>query len=196
MILTLDTVAYDHKPHGIEVSAITRRMQRAGAVEAEPWEVAQLIAAGVTWCGGCFEPSGKGWGKWQAQQLFALDFDNSRDGKPLMPSDDKYLDPWAALGRWNCIFGTFPIIMYPSFSFRFGGTVADLESPDTRMKYRCILATPEPITDPLKAASIRKSLLELFPEADSACSNPNRLFFGSGSMAAWWDAEGVAHYVK
>ena len=39
------------------------------------------------------------------------------------------------------------------------------------------------------ARGIRGTLLELFPEADQKCKNPNRLFFGSnGEVIPAWEA--------
>lgn len=202
--VTLDSVAYDHKPEGREIGAITRRLQQAGPSELTHAEFAQAVARGHTWCGGTYTPRRGGWGEFQGLQVAALDFDNDTevigaDGRkvkrPLLPNEAGYLDPWQAFARFVGMFGgTYvAIVMYPSFSFEFGGTVADPESLKTRMKYRLAYVLTEQITDERRAKALLDGMLRAFPEADRAARNVNRLYFG-GSRSVLIDREGARYY--
>ena len=147
LLVTIDRVAYASKPHNAEIGRITRRLQASGPVEASPEELAEAIASGRTWCGGCYEPSSRGWGAFIGQRIAALDFDNDvvvlgPDGKPLKdaeghvvkrdlrPGEEGYLDSWAALDRWRSTIGETPLIMYPSFSFEQVNDEISLRSAD------------------------------------------------------------------
>lgn len=198
----LDAVGYDRKPKG-EVGSITRRMQAAGPVDVTGYELARAIESGRTWCGGCYAPARGKWGAFQSMRLFALDVDNDtpalgEDGKPLKdgtghvmkrqlkPGETGYLDPWDALDRAREQVGE-PLIIYPTFSFE---QVADLSQPPTRCKYRLVFDVEEPIADEAKARGVLRMLLNVFPEADRACKNANRLLFGTRGPCALRTARG------
>lgn len=208
-LVTVDRVGYSSKPSKGEVARITNRLKASGPVEVSPIELAEAIANGHTWVGGCFEPSRGGWGPFVSQRLFALDFDNDTevlgpDGKPLKDEqghvikrdlhsgEEGFLDPWAALDRWRSIFDGDPLLMYPSFSFE---QVCDLSQPPTKTKYRLVFDVGEAVTIHERAKDVLKKALRLFPEADKSCSNSNRLFFGSCGKVAVWSEGGVV-YVK
>ena len=202
--VTLDAVSFDRKPQRGEIAGITRRLQAGGHVCITPQQFAQAVADGRTWAGGCYKPANKGWGEFIGQRLFAIDIDNdtaevgedgSKTKRALLPNERGYLDPWAALDRWRQLFGREPFAMYPTFSYRFGGTVPDLESTETRMKYRVVLDAGEFVTSEGRARDVLKKLLRAFPEADTACKNPNRLYFGSCGRVVIY-TEGRPHYVK
>lgn len=204
-IVTIDRVAYSSKPRKRDIGAITRRMQASGPVEVTPEELADAIANGHTWCGGCFEPSPSKWGDFIGQRITALDFDNDvvvlgADGKPLkdaeghnvkrdlQPGEEGYLYHWDALARWREVFDADPLLMYPSFSYE---QVADLSQPPTRCKYRIVFDLGAVVTSEQAAEAAIKKLLRLFPEADQSCKNANRLFFGSCGKAVAFREEGV-----
>lgn len=204
MTVTLDSAAFDHKPEGREIGAITRRMQAAGPSELTHAEFAQAVARGHTWCGGTYTPRRGGWGEFLGLQVGALDFDNDTevigaDGRkvkrPLLPNEAGYLDPWQAFARFAGAFGGMyaALILYPSFSFRFGGKLADLEAPATRMKHRLVYVLEEPISDEGRAKGLLAGMLRAFPEADRAARNVNRLYFG-GLRSVLIDREGARYY--
>lgn len=207
--VTLDPVRYDAKPSGREIGAITRRLQASGPVAVTGEELAQAIADGRTWCGGCFEPSQRRWGRFIGQRIFAFDVDNDaivtgEDGKPLKDEHNHvvkrdlhkgekgFLDPWDALARFRDLFGTDPLVMYPSFHFE---QVADLSSYPTRCKYRLLFDAGESVKTEARAKDVLTKLLRCFPEADQGCSNANRLFFGSCGKAVLF-REGRPYYAK
>lgn len=196
--LMLDSVAYGSKPSD-KVPEITSRLkqQRPCTISAE--QFAQAVADGRTFVCGCFETDATkpfGHSRFMGQQIFAIDIDNDTEvldeqgnkvkderghfiKRPLMPDEEGYLGMWAAIDRWAKLFHADPLLAYPSFSHRFDGYMASRWDTDTRMKYRLVLDAGELVTDAEEAARIRAKLLRAFPEADSACSNANRLFFGS-----------------
>lgn len=207
--VTIDRVAYSSKPQGAEIGLITRRLQASGPVEVSPEELAEAIAGGHTWCGGCYEPSPRKWGRFIGQRIAALDFDNDvvvlgPDGKPLKdaeghvvkrdlrPDEEGYLDSWDALARWRSTIGEMPLIMYPSFSF---AQVADLSEPPTKNKYRLVFDLGEGVTNEARAKTLLTRLLGVFPEADTACTNANRLYFGGRGKAVVF-SEGGPVYVR
>lgn len=209
--LTLDPQAFDRKPRGKEVGAITRRLQAAGPAEVTAEELARAIVSGHTWCGGCFEPRTDGWGKFLGMQLFGVDIDNAtevldEDGRPLrdeaghrvkrslMPDEPQYLDPWEALSRFNRAFHRDPLMVHATFTHTFDGTIAGRWNPRTRMRYRIVFDAGKPVTDEDTARAVLSKLLEIFPEADSACKNPNRLLFGTRGKLVLFGEGGARYY--
>ena len=176
-LVQLDPTPHASKPVGAEIGAITRRLQQAGPMLVTFGELRDAILAGATWCGGCFEACVGSWGPFVSQQLFALDVDNDasyvrRDGtrgkRPLLPDEDGYLDPIEALDRCKEL-GLAPMMLY----FTHSATV-DPWWP----RYRLVFDVGEPVVEEARAREVLGKLLSIYPEADQACSNLNRLFFG------------------
>lgn len=208
----LDTVGYDSKPSD-QIPAITKRLKRLEPCTISAEEFAQAVADGHTFCCGCFEPDASkpfGHGRFIGQQIFAIDIDNDTvvldaDGKPkkdeqghvikrsLMPDEKGYLGMWAAIDRWAKLFHADPLLVYPSFRYRFDGGMAKRWDKETNMKYRLVLDAGDLVTNPEQAAKIREKLLKAFPEADSSCSNANRLYFGSCGNA-WLNCDGEERF--
>ena len=174
---------------------ITQRMQRAGAIELDAAEFCDAMRNGVTWCGGCYEPSGVGWGEIRSMQVVAIDIDNSteitgadglpvrgEDGRkakrPLYPGEAGYLDYSGGYRKCDDL-GLQPLVIYQTMSARDGWP-----------KFRIVFDLGEAIGDEAAARAVLRNLLDMFPEADRACSNPNRLFFGSnGTVWECWRGE-------
>lgn len=170
--VTLDPVPFSHKPRGREVAGVTRRMQAAGATLVTAAEFVEHVRAGKTWCGGTFSPCEGGWGEFQGQRLFALDFDNGTHDRPLHEGDEGFLHPLAALDRCDSL-QIMPLCLYFSMSATYAG-----DDAANVYRYRLVFDM-ENEHDGRAAQAILKTLLELFPEADPACRNANRLWFGS-----------------
>jgi hypothetical protein len=214
--LTIDFTSYDHKPQGKEIAAITRRLQAAGPTELDAEALALAIAHGCTWCGGCFEPDASakfGASRFLGLRVYALDFDNDTEAldeggnpvrdaaghvvkRPLMPYEAHYCDPWDAAYRFRDTFGTWPLVLYPSMSFKFDGTVRGRFTPEARMKFRLVYDLGRTVTDDGAASKTIARVLWAFPEADQKCQNLNRLFFGASGKCVWYDRDGGAHYVN
>lgn len=209
LLVTIDRVAYAEKPAKGEIAAITRRLQAAGPVEVAPEELAEAVANGHTWCGGCYKPSRRGWGEFIGQQLFAFDVDNDievvgpdgrkvRDAeghvvkRDLRRGEEGFLDPWAALDRFRSLFGGDPLLMYPSFSFE---QPSDLTQYPEKCKFRLAFDAGAMVDSEERAKDVLAKLLRAFPEADPKCVNANRLFFGSCGKAVLF-TEGGPLYVQ
>lgn len=211
--LTIDFTSYDRKPQGKEIAAITRRLQAAGPTKLTIEEFALAVAHGCTWVGGCYQPKSDGWGEFDSIEKFANDFDNEypvmgKDGKPLkdesgriitriaMPYDADYCDPWDMLRLYRDTFGTWPLMMYPTFSYRFDGTFGGRYSKDTRMKFRIVFDFGRTFRDEGEARKQIEKMRRLYPHTDPKCVNPNRLYFGACGKCVWFDRDGGAHYVR
>ena len=188
--VTLDPMRYSSKPSPGDVSAITRRMQRAGAVEVGCEEFCEAVRRGSTFCGGCYEPCHDRWGAFCSMQICAIDVDNSAeiigaDGqpvkgakRPLFPGEVNYLDYAGGFERCTDL-GLQPLAMYQTMSAR-----------EYWPKYRIVLDLGEAIEDEQTAGDVLQTLLGMFPEADQSCSNLNRLFYGSnGTVWECWRGE-------
>ena len=185
-LVTLDPVAYTSKQAAKEeVGLITRRVQKVGATECDEASFCQHVREGRSWVGGTFEPCVGGWGEFQQQQLFALDFDNDfempgKDGKSsrkiqLRQGDEGFLDPQEALERCERL-GLKPLCLY----FTLSSTCLE------EARFRIVFDMGKPLEEK-KAKETIKQLLIVFPEADKSCSNPRRLFFGSqGEVIECW----------
>lgn len=195
--VTLDRQQYDAKPSAREVTAITRRMQVSGSVELDETAFCEAVRGGRTWCGGCFEPKRGAWGEFVGQQIFALDFDNAAEvvanGQPVKDADGHtvkralrtgevgYLDPVGALDRCERL-SLEPLCLYFTMS---------AQCPDWP-RFRVVFDMGE-LLDQDTAQGIISSLLTAFPEADQACRNVNRLFYGgNGEVWETWRVWGGA----
>lgn len=157
--VTLDGVGFTQKPQGAQVAGITRRMQSRGPVAVTLAQLMSAIASGVTWCGGIFEPSNAGWGRFLGQRLFGLDFDNKVE----------VLDPMDALDR-SLAEGIDVILWHPTFS-------ATIEPWCPR--YRVVIDAGVTLDD-ATARDFDLLLKGMFPEADNTFNRAhNRLLFGT-----------------
>lgn len=174
----LDAVPYARKPTGRELGAITNRLKKAGPVEVTPWQLMDAIERGQTFMCGTYAPhAGSGWGEFLGQRLAAIDIDNTgKDGRPLGYGEPDYLWHVKALDRARLI-GLRVAFWYPTFS-----AAGDWYAPGPGNRYRvvfdlgCTLGAEQ-------AAQAIGELLEVYPEADQQCKNPNRLFLGTDKRA-------------
>lgn len=165
-----------------DVPGITRRLQQQEPIALNFSHFCEFVRAGGTWTGALYEPnaSGIGWGEFIGQQVFALDFDNTdAQHAPLGPGEPGHITPLQALQR--CYDHDLqPVCLYFSFN----------ACPDN-IRFRIVLATPELVEVYEDAHGLIMQLLMLFPEADQACKNPNRLFYGSNGEV--WECWKLAH---
>lgn len=178
--VTFDTVGYKEKPSASEVGRITRRMQSRGACLVTPAQFCEAVKRGHTFVCGCYEPNPRGWDEFLGQRLFAVDIDNCSEGVQLKEGDEGFLGLTKALER--CYDKDLPpLAVYMTMSAK---------CPDVE-RYRIVFDYGEVVETEAEARAVYGgTLLELFPEADQKCKNPNRLFFGSnGEVIPAWEAE-------
>ena len=155
----LSEKAYSKKPQGPEVGAMRRAFR---VFDGTIHDLAYAVGSGHAFmC--CEAAGGVDAGSWRGQQLFALDFDQK--GEPVALSD--------VLERMEC-YGLAPAFAYETYS-----------STEQCRRFRVVLASDERFDDAEAAASATGALLELFPEADQACSDLARMFYGTDKRAVW-----------
>lgn len=176
--ITVDAArAYTSKPDGREASLITNRMKASGPMLLTQGRFCEAVRRGHTWTGATYPPRrGSGWGEFQGQQVFGLDFDNGTHERPLEEGEEGYLHPLDALRRLERL-NVSPMCLYFTFS-------ATPEHP----RYRIVIDMGEVVRNEDEAKTILKKLLGAFPEADQSCKNPNKIFYGSnGEVWELWD---------
>lgn len=162
LTLNIDTVSYKQKPDKKQVGIIQKRIggcKRNITIE----ELIQAIESGMSFKAAAL--NGNKNADWESQQVFALDIDNDD------ASIKKYglLTPEEACKRFADL-GVPPAFYYESFS-----------STEERPKFRLIFIIRNPVTDIRIRNAIQLALMTIMPEADKACKDLSRLFFGTNS---------------
>jgi len=175
--IMLDVIGHGMKPRGYEIADITRRLQRSKPIESTAGEFCEHVKEGRTWTGGCYEPTGEsGWGRFVGQQIIGLDIDNTIEEEAgpgvkakrfLQPGDQGFISEEDIISR-SAQYGLEPLCIYPTFS----------STPDNP-RFRVVFDLRSPISSEEEAREVIDVLLDMFPEADQQCRNPNRLFFGT-----------------
>lgn len=156
---------YPCKPSTIEgeVKNVRKRMQREKPHMLTSTELLALVRDGHTWQPGCYRKN-----DFVGQQVYGLDFD-----KPELLMPDECLARLHKLGLWQ-----MASLLYFTHS-------ATHECP----KYRLVLVDDEPAKEFGVAKERLHKLLSLFPEADQACKDTNRMFFGTDDRFQAWDID-------
>lgn len=103
-----------------------------------------------------------------SQQIFAIDIDNCKDKKPLPLSESLLFEQ--CLHRTKK-YGLLPLFAYESYN-----------STENNPRYRVVFLNDVLIEDPKAAEIMRNMLIKIFPEADSACTDAARIFFGGKEL--------------
>lgn len=126
-------------------------------------QVAHLIGEqGVPFCPSTFIGSERKADNFEQLQLIALDFDNDNPAKRITPEE--------AIARAEQ-YHLSSVFAYDTMSSR----------PEHE-KFRMAFLNDVPITDKEVAEVMIKALLTIFPEADSACKDVSRLFYGGKKL--------------
>lgn len=157
--ITLDNKSYKEKPTTEEVAKIQTRFKNNNLVkEVTLNELLNYIGDGHTIIPAVMN-GGTTKENWIEQQLFEVDIDNEKDEDIITP------DKTIKLLNDNNIY---PFAYYYSFS-------SSIEKP----KFRLLFKTNEPVTEVGKAEFIIKTLVDFIPQADTACINVSRLYYGT-----------------
>lgn len=151
-ITTLDQ-CFHAKPPSHEVGRFNNQINKQVSVSIE--EFAELVAQpyGIVYLPSIFNGSRKN-ANWVSQSLFCLDFDDDTISiEDVIERFEKY--------------GIIPNMYYTTFS----------DTPQKR-KFRFCLFLDQVVTDKSDRDKIAKGLLALFPEADKACKDAARFFYG------------------
>lgn len=156
IIVSIDSLYFDHKPTTDEAAQITKRLTRqSGTVEDLAGELVQ--PKGRSWSPGVFSQDGvRNNDCWETQQVFALDADSKEATMSLTD----------ILNRCNA-YGVHPAFIYTSFSHTE-------ETP----KYRVVFVAPVAITHSRIRDVIQLALMRIFPEFDQSVKDAARMFYG------------------
>lgn len=106
----------------------------------------------------------------ESQQVFMVDIDNKRTDIPILQIDEAL-----EICKRNHLS---PIFYYPTFSHT-----------DEIPKFRIVFVMNEVIKDNETRLIIMKSLISLFEQADTSCTNADRVFFGTDKETVICDLE-------
>lgn len=156
MKIILDTVDYSSKPSGREIGLINNRIIRCNPVEINAAKLAEEVTKGKTFIPATFKSIGgsikRSKANWESQQVIALDFD---EGLTL----DEAIN--------DVFFKQHAAFLYTTFRHK-----------ESHHKFRVVFALDKPLNQYKDFEYIIDSLLERYPQADRACRDGSRLFFG------------------
>ena len=160
--LNIDSESFKHKPDKKQTAAIQKRMS-SNKKQVTITEFISAIEEGRSFKAAAL--NGNKNVDWERQQVFALDIDNDEK------SVNKYgmLTPEEAYKRFNDL-GVPPAFYYESFS-----------STKEKPKFRLIFIVKNPVTDIRIRNAIQMALMNIMPEADIACKDLSRLFYGTNN---------------
>lgn len=172
-ILTqFDTVGYTSKPKGKE-GLIKSRLKNGNAEKYNINDFINQIETGHTMYP--VQANGIKAANWEAQELFCVDIDNDINEVPIQTIEDslKICDKYKIK----------PLVIYNTYS-------------DTEIlpKYRILFLCNELITDNNKRNLIITTLIRLFPQADPACKNADRMFLGTNKKVCYKDENATFSY--
>lgn len=163
MRLHIDTKGYTQKPKD-SIAIIKNRLQKdTPPTEATLTEIIAKIEQGYS-ISPAVMVGGASAVNWQEQQAFFIDIDNDKADSPLLPVDEAL-----AICKANNIL---PAFYYYSFSHT-----------EAKPKYRLCFICNEVVCNINTRAVIMDTLISLFPQADTTCSNADRVFFGTNIKA-------------
>ena len=157
MKLHIDTTGYKDK-ESLNAGIIKTRLQGSSAMEVTIEEIIEEIQKGKTISPAVMK--GTKASDFMEQQLFMVDIDNNRTDIPILTLDE-------ALSICN-EYHIPPAFYYYSFSHT-----------EEKPKYRLVFILDKVITDTTTRFMIVQSLVSLFNQADTSCTNADRIFYGT-----------------
>lgn len=156
MKLLLDTVEYSSKPEGKEVGLINNRIIRCDPVDIDAANLAVEVTKGKTFIPATFKSLDgsikRSKANWESQQVVALDFDEG------MTLDEAINDVF---------FKKHAAFLYTTFRHK-----------ESHHKFRVVFVLDKPLTRYKDYEDMIDNLLDCYPQADRACRDGSRLFFG------------------
>lgn len=159
--IMIDPIGYNHKPTPEETAQIQIRLRDDNCIkELTIKEILTYIGQGHTFVPGVFKNGVKD-SNFVSQQLIGIDIDNEENEELLLP--DKAIELLKEKGiNVNSIYDTF-------------------NSSDIKPKYRLLILLDTEIKDINIIKFILKTLTDNINQADKACKNPSRIFFGTNA---------------
>lgn len=164
--LHIDKIGYTDKKclkNEEEIQKLKKRLQRDyPPIEASLEEVIEELQKGKTISPAVMK--GTESKDFEEQQLFMVDIDNKKEDIPIL-TVEKALE----ICEKNHLA---PVFYYYTFSHK-----------ETLPKFRLVFVMDEVITDHILRDTITRKLIDLFEQADTSCTNADRLFFGTNKEA-------------
>ena len=155
----IDTEGFMTKPKD-SIQIIKPRTQGNTALEMGVEDIAECIQNGFSVSPGVMDGKGLKAENWQEQQLFMVDIDNDKPDKPIL-SVEQALE---ICKRKELL----PAFYYFSFSHS-----------EAKPKYRLCFVMNETVTNQAIREMIAKTLVNMFPQSDTSCTNADRIFYGT-----------------
>jgi hypothetical protein len=156
MKMIFDTVEYLSKPYGSEIGAINNRIIQYLPVDVDVAEMAKEVTKGKTFTPAIFKLINgsikRSKVNWESQQVIALDFD---EGLTIEEAKN------------DTFFKQYAAFLYTTF-----------RHTESHHKFRVVFVLDKPLTRYKDFESLMDSLLARYPQADRACRDGSRLFFG------------------
>ena len=171
-VITLDPVKQVSKPKN--EGEITQRIKdNSLQIEVTPKLLADFLTQpnGFTFCPAIFNKGYKDNNNFISSSLVVLDFDSKKI--PTTPTD---------ILRKFAYYDIKPNLWYTTFS-----------DTNKLRKFRVILFLDTIITNVDEYTLILKSMLKMFPEADKACKNPSRMFYGGISAGSNINPDNISY---
>lgn len=156
----IDTKGYTEKPKE-HISIIKPRLQGANTIKNIDLEtLIKYIQRGYSISPAVMDGKGCKAENWKEQRLFMVDIDNDKSDKPVLSVSNAL----EICNRYNLP----PAFYYYSFSHS-----------EQKEKYRLCFAMNETVTNQALRAVIAQTLVKLFPQSDTSCTNADRIFYGT-----------------
>lgn len=161
--LHIDKIGYKEKPTRDDMAIVRNRVQRDSLpVEVTLKELIDAIEKGKTVSPAVMK--GTKAKDFVEQQVFMVDIDNKKTDIPILTVEKAI---------YICEKNHLPLAFYYySFSHK-------KELP----KFRLVFIMNEVITDNILRDTIMRRLIDLFEQADTSCTNADRVFFGTNKEA-------------
>jgi hypothetical protein len=158
--ISLDSVQYKIKPKDYEIAIISKRIASNKQALRNPNDVKdfaeQVGQQGYTFCPATFNNGVRNLDNFEQLQLLALDFDGGISWREVKERTDEY---------------DLPIL----FAYE------TLSSVD-KNKFRVVFLNDLALKDKLLVKIAINALLTIYPEADRACDDVSRMFFGGKNL--------------
>ena len=156
----IDTKGYTEKPKE-HISIIKPRLQGANTIKDIDLEtLIKYIQRGYSISPAVMDGKGCKAENWKEQRLFMVDIDNDKSDKPVLSVSNAL----EICNRYNLP----PAFYYYSFSHS-----------EQKEKYRLCFVMNETVTNQVLRAVIAQTLVKLFPQSDTSCTNADRIFYGT-----------------
>ena len=156
----IDTKGYTEKPKE-HISIIKPRLQGANTIKDIDLEtLIKYIQRGYSISPAVMDGKGCKAENWKEQRLFMVDIDNDKSDKPVLSVSNAL----EICNRYNLP----PAFYYYSFSHS-----------EQKEKYRLCFVMNETVTNQALRAVIAQTLVKLFPQSDTSCTNADRIFYGT-----------------